>query len=276
MTVVNIERIADTEGLRPQTRAVMFGTGFTITSVQGVIEGGPEAAGSVTDYERVDADGGASVEGEDIAPATVTTTGDVTVGGALILGPGAAILKSSDVTTIGNSAAPLLAIPSPDNRGVSLIVSLNGNGSAGFLSGGSMGTALIISGSVTPLGFNPISHSLGLPPSVTLSWSTNVLTLSAVGPQDVVASTLDNGSGKLQIIVSSQNLSPQLTGLSVTISGLTGTPGGNGAHVATYVGTDSFDLTSVAYVAPDSAGTIVLTTSITLTWGAVGIAVIVG
>lgn len=223
------------------------------------------------------ANGSASVEGEDIAPATVTTTGDVVVGGKLVLGPnGASIFTSDDCTTTGPGSSTLLSFPVPDNRGVPLNVTYGAVGPAGFAYNVVAGIELISSGSLTPLGFDsPIKHSLGIPPSMTATWTAGVLTLTANGPQDAVTLT-SSASGHLQIVVASANLSTELVGLSVTISGLSGTPGGNGTHVVTAATQSTFDIGSVAFVAPDMSGTVVLTTPPVLKWEALAIAVIAG
>lgn len=243
------------------SRQANLSSAFTATknSTTGAIDIGLSASGASGDVV-------AAIAGQDIAPASVAASTYVSIGSTLLY-PGTA-------TTTGTGSSALVALPVPDNRGVPLTINAVALSTIGYGWLSTSGVALV-SGSLTTLGFGELTHhAMGLPPSISTSWSAGTLTFTAHGPAATIAGTQDNGSGKLQVLVHETRLSPELDGMSVTIAGLSGTPGGNGAHVATNIATDSFDLVSVNFVAPDSSGTVALTTPPTLKWTAFVIGVV--
>lgn len=291
MGVVDVERIADATKLRPQTRAVMFGTGFVVTSVPaGVLEGSPDAPGSITGYERVDATASgvvttaavqAAIAGQPITPAQVTTGGNVTVGGALSVageidhGPSVEVTSPNPApTTTGTGSAVILVVPIAANSQALLDLEIAAVAPAmpgSYTLASARGAGFATGGSPVPTGPAPVeSLGTGIAPKIAVAYAAGLLTFTAHGPAAVVASGADNGGGKLRITLTSSILDTSLTGMSVTLAGLVGTPGGNGAHVATYVGGNAFDLLAVPYVAPDASGaTVVHTTPPVLRWAAV-------
>lgn len=120
------------------------------------------------------------------------------------------------------------------------------------------------------LGTPAASSDFPLSPTYTVTYSAGTLSVAVTGPKATITGTADNGSGKLRVTVASGTPATLVSWggtINLTLAGLSGTPGGNGSHAATYVSATQFDLTGVAYVAPDASGTVTETTPRTVSWG---------
>lgn len=227
-----------------------------------------------------------------LSGSTLTTTGNVTVGGKLIAGP-LTLAPFTSVSTVGPQtiAAQTFAL-STSRHGLlgmdlfaydgSLLYSLHvPTTTLDVAAPASVFAALFAS----LTGILAVS-ALPLYPSFVLSWSAGTLTVSVRGPAANIISGADNGGGKLRLTLSSPiadymlsngavAVSSAVTGVSLTASGLIGTPGGNGAHSATFVSTTIIDFLGVNYLAPDSftgptwGALVVETTPRTFAWSGV-------
>lgn len=182
-------------------------------------------------------------------------------------------------TTTGTGTAVILSIHIPANSQALLMLDIVAVAPAmpgSYTLASARGAGFSTGGSPTPTGPAAVEYlGTGIAPKITAAYSAGILAFTAHGPQATVMSGADNGGGKLRITITSSILDATLGGQSVTLSGLTGTPGGNDAHVATFVAGNAFDLLGVAYVAPDTSGaTVAHTTPPAITWVASARAVI--
>lgn len=180
--------------------------------------------------------------------------------------------KSIATTTVGGATGTALTMSVATGRATSLRLTIAADdGTYGFLYDTGPGTGITTFSGVLAINLPTPGYvsSFPLTPTFAVTWSAGTLSVTPKGPSATVTGTADNGSGKLRLTLASgtpPTVINTLTGISVTVSGLSGTPLGNGAHVATYVDATHIDLTSVNYVAADSSGTVVETTPRTVTW----------
>jgi hypothetical protein len=192
-------------------------------------------------------------------------------------GPPAPGLATGKTTTSGAASSALLTAPLATASSAGLaydITATDGTYAANFASGAGTGCQTI--GGTLAFTLIPPVISNGFPIAPVgpaLGWATGTLSMSVQGPQATVTTAGANGSGKVRLTCadvggsSTGPFTPAITGVSVTIAGLTVCTEANGTHTATYVDATHVDLAAVASVHTGAdTGTIVEATPRVLNW----------
>lgn len=290
-TFVRLPRLARSDdSLLPPETAIQFSGDFVLTDAPDKVLGGGATKGATV----VTVSGGATVtpaavvaaiDGQDVSlgevnaqqvtvASNVTVNGALSVAGAIFQGP--AWTDSSAATTTGGGSDTLIVLPLADNSAATVRLTIIARCAAlpASYSQENVSRLEVESGSLTSGGGDLfVDQTFGLPPSIgDGGWSAGAYTIDAVGPLVHIVGTADHAGTATDITVS-ETVTAHLTGRSVTIAGATGTPGLNGAHVATYVSGQVFRV-SVVYVANDAAATAVLTTPPVVAWSVVATMVV--
>ncbi len=263
-TYVNqIQRVGtDTGGLAPAESAVIFPAAqFTITDHPGLIVTGPNGE-SIT--------GATVVTAAALGPSPTFT--NLTVTGTIKQGP-ATSSASSSVTT-ADATVTLLSLDLPTGSFANFdlrIVTTDGTKEYAFaLLTGSVLRTLggMFTGTLSQVETSAAGKAMPFSPSVDLSWTGGVLTITGMGPHAIVVGTADNGAGNVRVTVGGGGppLGTTLTGKSVTGVGVGGTVEADGPHIATRHSDTEFDLDVAFSNAWTSGGTFTLTTPPMLTW----------
>ncbi len=276
MAVRFLQRVAGPDGLLlASVAAFKVAAPLTATYVPGEsLTGAPDAPGSVTDYVEIGMPGGAVVTS---AAVLAAISGQVIEPSAVNMGPSSSTFGTA--MTVG-AGTDVLATPNDlaleDNTAAVFKVSVIGRSSASIFAADSSLLLKVDAGSLSQAPFAIAgTHDFGLSPSISVAWSAGAVQVTCAGPAATITGTADVGGTATEITVA-QSISGDLAGRSVTISGASGTPGLNGAHVvASVTGAYTFTV-AVTYVAPDTIGSVVLTTPPTITWSAYAIIVVTG
>lgn len=245
------------------------GRGRTIVSV-GTSSSSALSGSTLTTTGNATFGGSAAVAGA-ITGASLTTTGNVTAGGSIIEGPSVSVHGTASTT--GPGTAALLSLPIAANSVAKLDIMIAAACMAlpgSYLYRSADDAGYFTFGGTGSVGSIPVESGggMGIFPSVAAgTYSGGHLPIVAHGPGVTVTASANSG-GKLRLTVTPATLDTSTATIAVTVSGLSGTPGGNGAHTGTIVAENLLDLLTVTYVAPDTSGSIVLTTPSVITWSA--------
>lgn len=237
------------------------------TYVDGLLKGDPGPPGDAT-----------NVAGQPIAPSSVTTPGDVTVGGQLI--QGTKVEKAGSGATTGPGTVVVLTLPLGDNSVALLSFGLTGAATGAFasletppgLTAVVLAGTFVLLGPTTPAGIN----LFGLPVVPTVTWTAGVLSITITGPTATIVGLATADAGTSTIVETSTAngaaLDPTLSGMDITISGVTGGGAGiNGTHSGgsggiVWIDAAHFKINGQVFGVWVSGGTVVLAAPPSITW----------
>lgn len=206
--------------------------------------------------------------------------GNLTVGGAI--SQGGLTSKTGSGSTTGPSAATMMTFALANAHTAIADLRVVGRSTGGkFATFDVYGLPFDVTSSTLSTGAPALAATadgFGLPCALLPSWSAGTLSIPVTGPSGVITGASSADAGASTLITCSgaglgltTGITTDITGQGVTISGVVGGTGINGAHAGgtiVWVSATSFKITGLAWAGWTSGGVVVLTTPPVIDWEA--------